>query len=32
MARYELLGKINETLSKRARNDNQALMVGGAAS
>jgi len=32
MARYELLAKINETLSKRARNDNQALMVGGAAS
>jgi hypothetical protein len=26
------LAKINETLSKRARNDNQALMVGGAAS
>jgi phosphate acyltransferase len=32
MARYELLAKINETLSKRARNDNRALMVGGAAS
>jgi glycerol-3-phosphate acyltransferase PlsX len=32
MARYELLAKINDTLSKRARNDNQALLVGGAAS
>jgi glycerol-3-phosphate acyltransferase PlsX len=32
MARYELLAKINATLSKRARNDNQAPLVGGAAS
>jgi glycerol-3-phosphate acyltransferase PlsX len=32
MARYELLAKINETLGKRARNDNQAPLVGGAAS
>ena len=32
MARYELLAKINETLGKRARNDNRAPLVGGAAS
>jgi len=32
MARYELLAKINQTLGKRARNDNRPTRAGGAAS